>query len=205
VSDVGFAVTVVGFSTVRAMSAASAGGLLAGERVVPAGFWENALAVATAGSALAPRAGLSSPDAFSLGLLHDLGSALLFRSDPARFDEVARRASSHTSLCELERDAFGISHNDAGARVFAAWRFPAELVEAVLLHHEPLDPSASAERRVLAAAQAIAARLPSADHLAADVDPEAGLAELGLSPADADALAAHVESEATDLLGAFAD
>ena len=83
VAEVSFAVTVVGFPTVRAMAAVHASGLFEpGEHTVPDGYWEHSVATATVCSVLAPRAGVRPNQAFPLGLLHDLGSALLYPGRP---------------------------------------------------------------------------------------------------------------------------
>ncbi len=205
VGNVGFAVTVVGFPTVRAMAAATASGLFtAGERVAPDGFWEHGLAVATAASKLADRLGIRPPDAVALGLLHDLGSTLLFRSDPDRYDEVVRRSTrERIPLSVAELEAFGIAHDDAGARVFAAWRFPDSFVEAVGRHHDPVDWGWEASTRLLVAAEAVAARLPRAPTFELGGGRDDGLAAMGISTVDAARLAAAVKEEATELLGAF--
>ena len=114
VAEVSFAVTVVGFPTVRAMAAVHASGLFEpGEHTVPEGYWEHSVATATLCSVLAPRAGVRPNQAFPLGLLHDLGSALLFRADPERFEAVqaeARMAEEHEAkhlLARLEKMAPG--------------------------------------------------------------------------------------------------
>lgn len=205
VANTGFAVTVIGFPTLRAMAAATASGLFGpGTRVAPEGFWEHGLAVATAASTLADRVGLRAADAFSLGLLHDLGSALLFRSDPERFDQVVATAKrERRPLSEVEREAFGISHDIVAARVFSAWRFPEEFVQAVLAHHEPLEQTSSSWTRLLAAAESVAARLPRAPTWELAVRDD-GLAGVGLTPLEATRAAGAVQRDANQLLAAFA-
>lgn len=206
VANVGFAVTVIGFPTVRAMAAATASGLFDGEQgpTAPPGFWEHAVSVATACSTLADRIGIRAADAFSLGLLHDLGSALLFRSDPERFLGVVERArEDRIPLSLLERQVFGIAHDDAAARVFSAWRFPADFVVAVGSHHGPVDPTANSFARLLRAAEAVVARLPTAPSWELTGHRDDGLAAMGLTAVDATVLARQVKDDAAHLLRAF--
>lgn len=205
VANVGFAVTVIGFPTVRAMAAASASGLFgtSGTRAAPDGFWEHGLAVATAASKLADRVGVRAADAFSLGLLHDLGSALLFRSDPDRYDDVVRRSiSERRPLRRVEREAFGIAHDTAAARVFSAWRFPDEFCAAVGNHHEPVSRSSHSWTRLLAAAESVAARLPRMPTWELE-SRDAGLVGLEMTTIEATKLAGAVREEANELLAAF--
>jgi putative nucleotidyltransferase with HDIG domain len=205
VGNVGFAVTVIGFPTVRAMAAATASGLFTpGEEVAPYGFWEHALAVASAASKLSDRLGIRPPDAFSLGLLHDLGSTLLFRSDPARYDELIRRSMrERIPLPVLEREEYGMSHDSIAARIFGAWRFPDSFVDAVARHHDPVDWRWEASTRLLVAAEAVAARLPRAPTFELTGSRDDGLAAMGITTLDATRLASAVKEEATELLAAF--
>lgn len=205
VANVGFAVTVIGFPTVRAMAAATASGLFDdGDRVAPEGFWEHAVSVATACSMLAGRAGVRAADAFSLGLLHDLGSALLFRSDPGRFDAVVAEAKTcRRPLSELEHERFGIGHDEAASRVFSAWRFPDDFVVAVGSHHGEVDATANPFARLLTAAESVAARLPGSPWWELTRHRDTGLGAMGLTPVDATHLAKAVKEESAQLLLAF--
>lgn len=205
VGNVGFAVTVIGFPTVRAMAAATASGLFDdGDRVAPEGFWDHAVSVATACSMLAGRVGARPADAFSLGLLHDLGSALLFRSDPERFDRIVARAKAdRTPLRVLEKAAFGIAHDEAAARVFAAWRFPEDFVVAVAEHHEVVDAGANPFARLLCTSESIAARLNGAPWWELTRPRDEGLGAMGLSTLEATQLAKAVKEESAQLMNAF--
>ena len=168
VATPGFAITVLGFATVRSLAAAAAAGLADDPHGVPAGFWNHAAATATAASLVAPRIGARKPEAFCLGLLHDLGSALLHRCDPDGYDEMVGNAlAAGESVSVAERRVYGLSHEDAAARVLSAWRFPDELCRAVAAHHG--DPSAapSALAKALIAGEALALRLPDAPPLEA--------------------------------------
>jgi putative nucleotidyltransferase with HDIG domain len=205
VANVGFAVTVIGFPTVRAMAAATASGLFDdGDRVAPEGFWDHAVSVATACSMLAGRVGVRPADAFSLGLLHDLGSALLFRSDPERFDRIVERSKAdRRPLSILEKETFGIAHDEAAARVFAAWRFPEDFVVAVGEHHDDLGPSANPFARLLCTSEAVAARLSGSPWWELTRHRDEGLSAMRLSVLEATQLAKAVKDESAQLMNAF--
>lgn len=206
VANVGFAVTVIGFPTVRAMAAATASGLFdtGTGPSAPPGFWEHAVSVATACSMLSDRMGIRAADAFSLGLLHDLGSALLFRSDADRFAAVVARAKAERiPLSVLERECFGIGHDEAAARVFAAWRFPDDFVVAIDSHHGPVEEAENPFARLLVAAEAVVARIGGSPWWELSTHRDEGLAAMGLSPVDATVLARQVKDDAAHLLRAF--
>jgi HD-like signal output (HDOD) protein len=153
-----FAVTVVGFLSIRSVVAAFAAGALGGEVPVPDGFWARAASSASSASLVAPRVGAARADAFSMGLLHELGDFLLHRASPEAHAEVHQSAEHWDCRrrCRVERQLFGIDHGQALARCLESWRFPEEFVEA-------LDGHAEATRvgpplcRALTGGQALAA------------------------------------------------
>lgn len=135
------AIVVLGFSVIRSLSVSSAAGLF-GEsgRGMPAGFWEHAARVAAGASLVARHRGLPPGDAFSAGLLHDLGRALLFRHDPVRYQKLEAEYGRDTLLSvQAEREEYGIDHAEAAAMVLEQWRLPHALVDAVRMHHQPID------------------------------------------------------------------
>lgn len=204
VADVAFAVTVVGFPTVRAMAAVHASGLFEpGEHTVPDWYWEHSIATATVCSVLAPRAGVRPNQAFPLGLLHDLGSALLFRADPQRFDAVQAEAGNGRSLRAAEKAAFGMAHDEAAARVFTAWRFPETFIDAVADHHAHPATLTEPHALLLAAAESVAGRLVRTPSFELEHGHNTGLRALNLDVTDAVAIARQVEDDVAQLLQAF--
>src|SRR5438552_7056790 len=204
VAEVSFAVTVVGFPTVRAMAAVHASGLFEpGEHTVPDGYWEHSVATATVCSVLAPRAGVRPNQAFPLGLLHDLGSALLFRADPERFEEVQAEARNSRPLRSVEKAVYGMPHDEAAARVFSAWRFPETFIEAVADHHAHPATLSEPHSLLLVAAESVAARLVKSPGAELEYGQNAGLRALGLDVTDALAIARQVEDDVAQLLQAF--
>ena len=136
VGSVPFAVTVVGFVSIRSLVAAFAAGAIGNEAEVPEGFWTRAASTAAAASILAPRVDAARPDAFSLGLLHELGDFLLFRASPEAHAEARAAAEPWDCFqrCRVERALFGIDHAQVLARCLRAWFFPEEFAEAVECH-----------------------------------------------------------------------
>lgn len=204
IADVSFAVTVVGFPTVRAMAAVHASGLFEpGEHTVPDGYWEHSVATASICSVLAPRVGVRPNHAFPMGLLHDLGSALLFRADPDRFEQVHAQARGGKSLRAAEKAAFGLAHDEAAGRVFSAWRFPDGFIEAVADHHAHPATLTEPESLLLVAAESVAGRLVKTPTYEFEHGQNAGFKALHLDVTDALAIARQVEDDVAHLLQAF--
>lgn len=191
------AVAVLGFSTVRAMAALATGGEHI--RLVPPGFWEHCAAVAAAGRGLARRFGASADDAFALGLLHELGIALLEGLQPGGWELVAARGGGR----EAEREVFGITHENAAVEVFRAWRLPDTIIEAVQGHTRPVADGAPVLVSLLVAAEGVAdlAMGPWAP-CTAPGGAEA-LAALALEPEALDQLVTEVRDLAIGLAGAM--
>jgi HD-like signal output (HDOD) protein len=158
VSSVTFAVTIIGFSSIRSVVAAFAAGALGEDASVPDGFWQRASASASSCSLLAARLGAPKPETFSVGLLHELGDFLLFRAAPDAYEELHRQVDHWTCRrrARVERELFGVDHGEAIARCLDAWLFPAELVEAMSCHvrAEELAPPMA---KALVGGQAISA------------------------------------------------
>jgi putative nucleotidyltransferase with HDIG domain len=149
VANVSSAVVLLGFQSVRALAVSSACGLLDDHDEVSRGFWRHSVATAAACLVVAERIGTSTADAFSAGLLHDLGAVLLNRSNPETFARVQAEGSGLASdLRAAELREFGQTHSQVGAEAAEAWAFPKTLVEAISSHHGLDEPSHSLGRVV---------------------------------------------------------
>ncbi len=185
VASVRQAIVVLGYPMVRSLAAAKVFklGSREGQRL-PESFWEHSFTSAAAASVLARPLGAPPDDAFSAGLLLDVGTALLRRHDPVRYTEVLRLIGTGKLQIEAERAVFGLTHPEVSAVALERLRFPARVVDAVAEHH--LMPALGSSP--------LARTLFLADLLAHEVDGSryesvgtlvAGLEWLGLDPAGA--------------------
>ena len=166
------AVSLLGADTMRGLAVTMALGLGGEQGPLPDGFWERA-AMTSAGSELvAPLVGASAGDAFCVGLLREVGQALLFRAHPEEYG--ALRASCDDA--ELPAAEFAWSGTTSGALAAAALTasgLPPELGAAIAQqqHHgahgtTPLRPLARALRGGAAVARAVAAGAVDAEVVA---------------------------------------
>lgn len=125
-------------------------------------LWRHLIATALIGEAAA-RAGEGSTDAFTAGLLHDVGRMAMASQDPNRYARVVSLARRGVSVREAERVMFGADHQEVGADLAEAWRLPDSIVEAVGAHHD-VD-AASSLCRAVARGRSIAGRLGLGDGL----------------------------------------
>lgn len=77
---------------------------------------------------------------FLSGLLHDVGQLILAVEMPDEYSRVLDDARLHEkSIWAAEMIAFGATHAEVGGYLLGLWGLPNPIVEAVTLHHRPLD------------------------------------------------------------------
>jgi HD-like signal output (HDOD) protein len=149
-----FAVSVVGFQAVRTLAVVAAAGLDDAQGA-PEGFWRAAALCATGAELVAPLLGADVGDAFSVGLLHMLGSALLHQDRPPAQLCLPLNDEADAAI-EAEAAVHGIAHDALGARVLESWHFPQRLCEVIERHHHPVLPDSAPLERTLHVARALA-------------------------------------------------
>ncbi len=148
------AVSLIGFDSVRAVAALLASGLRNHKNPAPEGFWQHSAATAAGCSVVASRFGLPRGEAFSLGLLHDLGTALLFSLAPQPYLELRAEDEDVDAQCVMELLEFGTTHAQAAAEILSSWNFPTPFTDAIAVHHHP--ELTTPQSRVLLAGDALA-------------------------------------------------
>jgi HD-like signal output (HDOD) protein len=104
-------------------------------------IWENSTATALAAHAISQR--LRKPyadEAFLLGLLHDLGKLVLVRQMSAQYAKVVDATKKAKFFIDAEQEMLGYAHPLIGALVAKKWNFSLETCQAILHHHDPLEP-----------------------------------------------------------------
>jgi HD-like signal output (HDOD) protein/CheY-like chemotaxis protein len=77
-------------------------------------------------------------DAFTAGMLHDMGKLMLADSLPDEFSRALTLATEEKiPLPEAELEIFGATHAGLAAYLLGLWGLPAAIVEAVAFHHAP--------------------------------------------------------------------
>jgi len=102
-------------------------------------FWKHCVAVGVCSRVLARRVGYKSEEnAFTAGLLHDIGKSLLERVDHASF--LSAIEASRTEARELwlvEQDLLGVDHAAVGGRLAEIWNLPQDLRLAIERQNAP--------------------------------------------------------------------
>lgn len=138
VASIHKAIVVLGYRTVQNLAACIAlapafhGGRGGVDR---SRLWLHSCAVAEAARLAALETASEPAAAYLAGLLHDIGQVVLEEAIPDLYAPVLRRAAVKGSvLREIERDALGLDHAEAGGWLAAHWNLPRKLRESIQNH-----------------------------------------------------------------------
>lgn len=77
-------------------------------------------------------------DAYTAGMLHDIGKLMLVNNLPEPFQRALDLArEKDVSQLDAEQEVFGANHAGIGAYLLGLWGLPTTIVEAVAFHHQP--------------------------------------------------------------------
>jgi len=102
-------------------------------------YWRHSFATAITSKLLAEECGQRQSEQFFIaGLLHNIGSLVIYQTVP----ELAREALNHAEfgnevIFEAEQRAMGFDHTHVGEALAKAWRLPKSLQEVARHHHSP--------------------------------------------------------------------
>lgn len=100
-------------------------------------FWRHALGTAVCSELIAKRLRHPRPEeAFTCGLLHDIGKLVLHEIDPARLQAIVRETHRRKcSFVEIEREWDLPGHSYLGEVIASKWGLPQVIRLAIRYHH----------------------------------------------------------------------
>ncbi|NWF82258.1 MAG: HDOD domain-containing protein [Bryobacteraceae bacterium] len=140
VTSLSQAIVIVGMDRVRSMAM-----LLCVNKMVRSSLriqalrrvWQHSVATAILCEESARAAGLPRDEAYTAGLLHNLGSLGLMSAYPDEYARMLQVSDDYGfDLLKTERDLFEIDHCAAGAYLAQDWDFPDELAATLATHHD---------------------------------------------------------------------
>ncbi|MDA3940163.1 MAG: HDOD domain-containing protein [Spirochaetia bacterium] len=114
-------------------------------------FWRHSIATAFIAKHIMHRKKdrANEETAFVAGLLHDIGQAVLFQSDPSLFAELLKSMESIDEPVEvIERKFYKTDHREIGASLLGRWNFPNVYVD-VAREHNTLNINSKYKKLVL--------------------------------------------------------
>lgn len=159
----------------------------------------RSLATAAAASSLARSFRLEPGQAFTAGLLHNLGMLLLMHFAPTywRALDSGPREAEEIRLMR-ERQILGYDHCELGAGIASHWRFPSAIQSAIRLHSQPPDNPAEKLTDIIHTAWVISGAGQFGDYLTLA---PAVSERLGLETSDGQAAMAEAMQAATNSHG----
>ena len=109
-------------------------GSIAESQIDEAEMWRHLIATGLLADATA-WGEVRHSEAFTAGLLHDLGRLAMAAQDPHRYARVVHLARGGVAASDAERLVFGMNHAQWGESIGRAWGFPADMVDAIAEHH----------------------------------------------------------------------
>ena len=156
IDTVSRAITVIGtaelYQLVLSISAVKSFNNLPNELVSMETFWRHSVYTGLLARALAVRANILHPERlFIAGLMHDIGSLVLYHQRPGAMRDLLLVADGDEEvLYQSEISRFGFSHASVAAYLMDSWRLPEELVFSIKWHHQPeLAEKAGMEAHIL--------------------------------------------------------
>jgi putative nucleotidyltransferase with HDIG domain len=131
-------------------------------------LWDHSFKVACAAKLMSQASSMHlqilPEDAYTCGLLHDIGQILLMAHVPAEFARALTLSQQRGVPHHLvERELFGFTHAQVGAVLCQRWKLGPTIVAAVLCHHEELMDNQTAQQ--------LGQLIGQADAMAMQVDP----------------------------------
>ncbi|MEA3363391.1 MAG: HDOD domain-containing protein [Thermodesulfobacteriota bacterium] len=118
---------------------------LSGYEAAGGDLWKHDLRTAIASREVVSQSGVDiSPElAFTAGLLHDIGKALISDYLQGSVVDAVEMISTEEGLdyLDAEEKLVGFDHTRAGYELAKAWQLPDELAEVILYHHDPAKAS----------------------------------------------------------------
>jgi HD-like signal output (HDOD) protein/CheY-like chemotaxis protein len=104
-------------------------------------LWKHSTATAILAKRIAEEEGADkriAEQAFTAGMMHDVGQLMLAARLPARYEHTLTWSKrNNVPFPDAERKSMGASHAEVGAYLLGLWGLPDPMVEAVAFHHNP--------------------------------------------------------------------
>lgn len=142
VTSIHDAIVVLGLRGVRTLATAAAVTACFSSRGLAGSFdyrafWAHGISVALCARAIARRLRVSEENAFTAGLLHDIGRLVLAARFPRHFDAVVEhRRREDCLLVDAEVALLGIDHARIGRALTERWHFSPLISAAIAGHHQ---------------------------------------------------------------------
>jgi putative nucleotidyltransferase with HDIG domain len=107
-------------------------------------IWNHNLATALVAEQLALAFSLNKDDAYTAGIMHDIGRLAMASIKPKEYAALlASFTGSSAHILAAECDLFGFDHCEAGKQLIESWKLPHDF-EGIVVHHHSEVPESPA-------------------------------------------------------------
>lgn len=144
VSTIDFAIVILGFNHIKniviALSMMDTVKNLGNKNFDQNKYWLHSIMTATTSKKLADDLGYhASGEAFTAGLLHDLGIPVINRCFPKEYDSIIDSVAQGKTIEAAELEILGLEHGEVGKFLMDKWNLPLDISEVVRYHHKPSE------------------------------------------------------------------
>ena len=163
VSTIQHAAIILGFQTLSELTTMAGFSAIMGRKLPGYGYhsnelWKHSLAVALASKLIAEKINPELVnDAFTAGLLHDLGKLILdpyVQDQREALDEFIE--NENQTFLIAEKQILGFDHAEIASEICSHWKYPESLTQAIKYHHIPSESNGSEMAFILHIADYIA-------------------------------------------------
>jgi len=150
VSTIDFAIIILGFNHIRnitvAFSIMESFNNFKNLNFDHKKFWIHSLMTATAAKRISSDLGYRfGGEAFTAGLLHDLGIPVICKYFPREFKQINEMVENLSiTFEEAELKILGVTHREIGNYLIEKWNLPQFLADVILNHHKPSNTEENA-------------------------------------------------------------
>lgn len=123
-------------------------------------LWGHSIEVACAARVLSEHLMVEDPQkVFTASLLHDIGKVIFYAFSP-EYKEMQDKMKPGGDLAALEKEQFGIDHQETGHIIAVKWKFPADFARVVRNHHKELPDNGDGLLRLVVASDRFFTKAP---------------------------------------------
>ncbi|MEI7812267.1 MAG: HDOD domain-containing protein [Ignavibacteria bacterium] len=143
VSTIDFAIIILGFEHIKniviALSMMEAFKNKSDKNLDQKQYWVHSIMTASAAKRMADDLGFHfTGEAFTAGLLHDLGIPIIHKYFNADFLKICEAVNVRgISFDQAQEEIMGFRHEDIGNQLSQKWNLPVNLSDTILYHHTP--------------------------------------------------------------------
>jgi putative nucleotidyltransferase with HDIG domain len=110
---------------------------LSGKNEIKELLWKHSIAVAVFSKNIAAWLKSDAEEAYSGGLLHDIGKMVLYLDQAGKYEQIIELVESgKTDFISAEKEMLELTHVDTGYFLAEKWKFSQKLKDVVLYHHD---------------------------------------------------------------------